>query len=100
MRIDDIYFSVLRRAPNPTEQSYWLDVVRAGGTEAEIRMDLSRSCEFEVELRTVFWEQLRRLPTIDDVIGCRALVAAGKPIERAAAEIGRQEIISGLVKVG
>lgn len=100
MRLDDIYFAVLRRAPNPTEQSYWLDFARAGGTESDIRADLSHSCEFELELRTVFWEQHRRLPTVEDVIGCRALVAAGKGIEQAAADVARKEIISGLLKVG
>ena len=98
-RIDDIYFSVLRRGANPAEGAYWLDVARAGGTEAEIRAELSRSCEFEVELKTVFWEQHRRIPGTEDLIGCRALVAGGMGIEQAAAEVARKEVVSGLLKV-
>lgn len=94
-----IYQAILRRTPSAAEKMYWRQFRESGGTSQEVRAELTRSYEFEMNLKILFWNQYRRRPSPLEVAACRSLVDNGKTTEESAVEVGRSEIISGLLKV-
>jgi hypothetical protein len=86
VRIATYYQQILRRSPSIPELGFWIDYLRAGGSEVGLCRDLASGYEFTLEAKSLFWRAFRRQPTQAELVRCRARVAEGTAVLDAVRE--------------